>query len=154
MTITESDRLANDAPKLKLLDGRQVQLHYGYGGLRRIEKHFGGVKMLMEALQDALGPKFYDAVFLGLLFGLWQTGITEEELEGQLDPADMQAHAETLNEALLIAFPKEAQEEARKAATDPNAATAANEPQSTLPGPTATTSPLSSVTDQMTSSGV
>ena len=109
MTVTDADRLAYDAPTLTLKDGRKLELHYGYGGLRRIEKHFGSLQGLTDAMGKGVGGEFYDAVFMGLLFGLWKTGITEAELEDQLDPAEIEKHGVLLSEALTLAFPKQAQ---------------------------------------------
>lgn len=147
MSFTEADRLANEGPMLTLTDGRKLRLHYGYGGLRRIEKHFGSVGALLRELDKNIDGEMWDTVFMGLLFGLWKYRITEDELEDNLDPSDITEHGEILSEAILLAFPKQAQEAA---------AANLNEGETTTEstGPTLITSPPSFVPEPLASSGI
>ena len=102
--ITEAERLANTGAELTLNNGRVVTLDYDYGGLRRIEKHFGGVRALLEILQDPLGPRFFDGVFYGVLFGLWKQGMSESELESLISSRDLEKHGEIVAGALIASF--------------------------------------------------
>jgi hypothetical protein len=108
MTTTDADRLANDPTPLTLPDGRKIQLDYGYGALRQIEKEFGSVLALAEALLGQAGPKYYEAVALGVKAGSWKTGMTLEQAEISLDDPklDIDDVVEKILEALSIRLPK------------------------------------------------
>jgi hypothetical protein len=145
MELTDASRIANEGPVLELKDGRKLRLHFGYGGLRQIEKKFGSLQGLVESLQDGASGEFFDAVFTGLWCGLWKSGITEAELEEQLDPSDIEQHGQILSEALMLAFPKQAQQMAKAAEQ--------NGSQSPSTGPDASISPQSYVGTTATTSG-
>ncbi len=145
MTITDADRLAYDnSPQLQLRNPDQkLLLHYGYGGLRRIEKHFGSIQGLTDKLEQGAEGELFTAVFMGLFCGLWKTGITEQALEERLDPADLEQHAQVLGEALAAAFPKQVQASNAEAVESPSVST----------GPASTTSQVSYVDAPTSSSG-
>ncbi len=139
MTFSEADRLANRAPTIALLDGRKLELHYGYGGIRRIENEFGSITAFQEILNGGQSTKFFDAVLRGLACGLWRQNISAETLEEQLDSADIEAHAEALGQALVLSFPRQAQ-------TTNDEGESVSQVPSSSPGPTITTlSPVQTV---------
>ncbi len=144
MSVTDADKLAYDnPPMLTLKDGQKLPLHYGYGGLRLIEKKFGSVQGLTDKLGQGAEGELFTAVFDGLLCGLWKTRITQEQLEDLIDPTDIEAHATVLGEALQAAFPKQVQ------ATQ----SAGEEGPSQSTGPETTTSSELSVVSPLTTSG-
>lgn len=111
MSITDADRLAyNNLPTIELADGRKLPLHYGFGGIRRLEASFGSLTTFVKDFGDGEGAVF-DVLFRGLHAGLWQTRITEEDLEASLDPGKLKEYGEALGAALNLAFPQQAQEE-------------------------------------------
>lgn len=145
MSITDSDRLAYESPVISLSDGKQLQLHFGYGGLRRIEKHFGSCQAFFDKLTKGLDGEMFDTVFHGIFFGLWKTGITLEYLEANLPEQDMEKHIEALSTAVAMSFPKQAQ-----AAASPQN----GESPSESTGPTSFTSPQLSAVGANQSSGI
>src|ERR1700712_5346177 len=106
--LSDADRIANDDASITLNDGKTYQLHYGFGGLRRIESKCGSVRNLLDKIDDGMGDGYYDAVFFGLLFGLWKTGMTEEQLEELIEPSDQDRYGPALQDAIVTAFPHEA----------------------------------------------
>lgn len=136
--MTDADRIANDKATIELRDGNTYTLHYGFGGLRRIEEKFGSVRALLEKIEEGMGDGYYDAVFSALLYGLWKTGITEEDLEDLIEPSDQERYAPALNAAILASFPHEAQEMIRQHADEPETK------KTSSPGPSTTTSRRSS----------
>ncbi len=40
MSFTEAAVIAGEGPWITLKDGRKLQLHFGYGGMKRIEERF------------------------------------------------------------------------------------------------------------------
>lgn len=113
MTFTDADRLAHEPkPTITLANGKKLELHYGFGGLRRIESEFGSIGGLTKELEAGADGKMFETLFKGLLCGLWKTGITETELEANLDPSEIETYADALTTALSLAFPQKAQENA------------------------------------------
>jgi hypothetical protein len=144
--LTDAARIANDTASITLDDGKTYQLHYGFGGLRRIEERYGSVRNLLEKIDDGMGDGYYDAVFHGILFGLWKAGITAEDLEDLIEPSDQERYGPALNAAIVAAFPREAQELIRQKAEEAKATTSS-------PGPTSTTSPRSATAGPKKRSG-
>lgn len=145
MELNNADRIANEGPVLTLMDGRQLRLHFGFGGLRQIEKRFGSLNGLVQRLSGGEDSAFFDTIFTGLLCGLWKTGITEDDLEENLDPAEIEQYGIVLSEAIALAFPKKVQE----AVNAPQVAETTGTPS----GPNPSTSPVSSSASTGTTSG-
>lgn len=117
MTITDADRLANDATVVELADNRKLKLDFGYGAMRKIEKEFGAAIELVQALIVPAGPRYYEAHAVAVAAGAWQSQIAQEDIEANF-PNDVDALNEQLMEALTKALPKLVRDAVKAARTE------------------------------------
>jgi hypothetical protein len=165
MTITDADRLAyGNGTELPLANGRRLQLHYGFGGMRRIETKFPSVIELVQSLITPSGPRYYEAHVVAVWSGTWEQQLAEEEIETLLDGSDIDELNTQLLEALSVALPKLAREAVKAARAEAEKIDVEEELRKQLsvvpramngsPGETTTTSQPSSLAEGTTSSGV
>ena len=107
---TEAQRLVASGIPLTLTDGRTVTLRYDMRALVEIEKAFGS----LDKMQDALGegaPVLTSTVKV-LAAGLTREGFTADSLVDLLDVSKLAEYAEKMQEALAEAFPPQPAEAA------------------------------------------
>jgi hypothetical protein len=104
---TTGDQVMAPGETIELKDGSTVQVRYGYRELYEIEKEFGSIEVLSDALKDGFKGKFFSTLLPALAIG---TRIPTEQLMDQLDPKDTTTHVEVFGRSLQQAFPQAPQQ--------------------------------------------
>jgi hypothetical protein len=107
MSTTEAEKLLAEGDKLKLKDGTFIPLRYGYRELFELEREFGNVQVVFDALQSGLSGNMLGTFLPALAIG---AHMEFDELVDKLDSQDLPQHISAFGRSLQQAFPQTAQE--------------------------------------------
>lgn len=107
-TVTDADRIAADGVPIPLVDGTTAELRFGMRAIRHLERQFGSLDAMQEALPGEDGPPdgAFEAMCAVLYAGLMHTGRSEDEVLDLLSPRMLNRYAEAIGQAFAIAFPE------------------------------------------------
>lgn len=105
VSVTEADRIVAAGVPIKLLDGRTVQVRYGFRGLKMLEDTFGSIAAVQGVVQSVSTGKAFGPVADLLAAGLVAEGLSADDLLDALDPRLLPAYVDAFGAALEEAFP-------------------------------------------------
>lgn len=106
--VTDADRVAAEGVPVPLVDGTTTDLRFGMRAIRHLERQFGSLDAMQEALPGEDGPPdgAFEAMCTVLYAGLMHTGRSEDEVLDLLSPRMLNRYAEAIGQAFAIAFPE------------------------------------------------
>lgn len=150
MTVTDGSRLLAAGHPVTLIDGRSVNVRFGFRGLLMLEEHFGSLSAVQNVIEtDGEGNvigKAFEPVARLISAGLVSEGISYDQALDLLDPRHLAEYVVAVGAALTEALPAPA---AADAGVDVGKATGRN---GSL-GRTSTSSAPSASAAQTTTSG-
>lgn len=142
-------RLARVGVPITLIDGRTVNVAYGFAGLRKIEAAHGGLQPVLEMLKGGADATIFTALADILAAGLVHENIDGEQLSSPdvladwLDPTQIGPYGEAIGQAFALSFPASTGNAKGETATE----------TANSPGTSGTTSAPSGTDAPMMSSG-